>query len=200
MASLATMRLAVGSRLGVTIAAASLPTQAQVDAWLLEAAYKICDKAKDEHLESNKTISNEALSASDIVIDISGYTRYARSVALAMDLNAEGYKPAFKVKSYVFNYANEVHTQPFYKGDISAPIYSVIGTDIKFAPAATDEAAEANHLWIQYPTDASGMDDKFANIIVEYATMMAEMQDEEAVDAQIFGQIFEKDWGSYRGL
>lgn len=49
--------------------------------------------------------------------------------------------------------------------------------------------------YIKYPTDASGMSEHWEELMVDYATMMAKLQDEELVDAQVFGQLFSGEMG-----
>lgn len=205
MASLATLRLGVGSRLGTTIGASSIPTQTQVDAWLLEAAYKICDKADIMHLSKNfDADADSSIASGTASIDISGLTRYSRPVSLALNLDPSGdnqmieaYRiPDNKIAPVSYSNANT----PFYEGALTSPVWWIKGSEIEFSPAAAANNSVSYFIYVQYPADASGMEDKFANIMIDYTTMMAELQDEELVDAQIFGQVFEKNWGSYRGL
>ena len=204
MASLATLRLGVGALLGTTISATSIPTQTQVDEWLLECAYKICDKAHEMHLDKNFVRDSSTIPIATDEIDISGVTRYCRTVAFGVNLDPTStnvFVPATEVSPSKFAVLqNTQSVEPFYKGDYQAPLYCIIGTNIEFDPASQNNSATYSHVYIQYPTDASGMDDKWANLMMDYTAMMAELQDEELVDAQIFGQIFEKNWGSYRGL
>jgi hypothetical protein len=48
---------------------------------------------------------------------------------------------------------------------------------------------------ITEPTDAAGLDNQFDELLVDYATMMAKLQDEELADAQVFGQLFMAEFG-----
>jgi hypothetical protein len=52
--------------------------------------------------------------------------------------------------------------------------------------------------YVKEPADSSGLDNIFDEILVDYATMMAKLQDEELADAQVFGQLFEKEFGGGR--
>ena len=49
--------------------------------------------------------------------------------------------------------------------------------------------------YIQEPADASDLPDIFNEVMIDYATMMAKLQDEELADAQVFGQLFDKEFG-----
>lgn len=204
MASLATLRLGVGARLGVTIGATTIPTQTQVDAWLLEAAYKIIDKADDKYLDKNLTYTESTLADTLFTIDISGYTRHARTVGLSINLDPTSTNKAVKAyevpAKHMMHHSAAQNPDPFYTGDYESPLYGIQGDTIWVDPPSNHATCSYLHTWIQYPADASGMDDMWANLMMDYATMMAELQDEELVDAQIFGQIFDKNWSSYRGL
>lgn len=48
---------------------------------------------------------------------------------------------------------------------------------------------------ITEPTDAAGLDNQFDELLVDYATMMAKLQDEELADANVFGQLFMAEFG-----
>lgn len=68
------------------------------------------------------------------------------------------------------------------------------GASIYRVPDGTETTVSVLE-YIAEPTDAAGLDNVFDEVLVDYATMMAKLQDEELADAQVFGQLFEKEFG-----
>lgn len=66
---------------------------------------------------------------------------------------------------------------------------------LKIDSTLVDSAQVLTFEYITTPADAAGLDNQFDELLVDYATMMAKLQDEELADAQVFGQLFQAEFG-----
>ena len=73
------------------------------------------------------------------------------------------------------------------------PATHASSTDIYEITATNNNIAVFEY--IKEPTDAADLPDIFNEVMVDYATMMAKLQDEELADAQVFGQLFTNEFG-----